>query len=132
MEDNMAVAKPKPWQARRPSARIPRRGGAGRSGITLVEILIYLGVLGVLGGGAFEGYHFFREWQCNKNMDGLNQAIEQYVTESRKPLTGLDDLKGYLKGASTEFPKCSICPGEVRYLLDPSERKVRCPFHGLL
>lgn len=113
------------------SATVRRRLRA-RAGITLVEILIYLGVLAVLGGASFEGYHFFREWQCNKNMDALNQAVEQYITESRKPLTGLDDLKTYMKGPGGEFPKCVICPGDVRYILEPSERKVRCPYHGLL
>ena len=105
---------------------VPRR----ESGITLVEILIYLGVLGILGTAGFEGYHFFREWQCNKNMDQLNQAIEQYITESKKPLTGLDDLKNYVKGGV--MPKCAICPSDVDYLLDTEERKVRCCFHGLL
>lgn len=101
-----------------------------RRGITLVEIVIYLGVIGVIGGACYEGYHFFREWQCNKNMDQINQAIEQYITESKKPLTSLDDLKSYLKGGVA--PKCAIVPPGVDYILDPEERKVRCCFHGLL
>lgn len=101
-------------------------------GITLVEILIYLGILAILAGAGYEGFHFFREWQCNKNMDQINQAIEQYITESRKPLRTLDDLKDYMTGQSKEIPHCALCPGDVTYLLDADERKVRCAFHGRL
>ncbi len=97
-------------------------------GITLVEIIIYLFIVGVLVGGCYQGYLFFYEWKCNKNISTLNNAIEQYITESRKPLNTLEDLEAFIKGK--KIPYCKLCPSGTPYLLEPEEKRVRCAFHG--
>ena len=97
-------------------------------GIAFVEFLIYAFILAVIGGGGYQGYLFFYEWKCNKNLAMMNEAIEQYVTESRTPLTSLKDITRYIKG--NKIPHCGMCPSGVEYLLNPVERKARCPYHG--
>ena len=101
---------------------------SNKLGITLVEIIIYIFIFGVIGGGVYEGYLFFFEWKCNQNIYMMNDAVEQYITESRKPLTSIEDVIPYMKGK--KLPHCDMCPKEAPYLLDPVERKVRCPYHG--
>jgi competence protein ComGC len=105
--------------------------GDNRQGITLVEILIYLFVIGVIVGGAYQGWMFFAEWRCNKNMSMLNSTIEQFITESRVKLTSLDDIKDLIKTDNGKFPHCGFCPPNAPYVLEPEERKVSCPYHGI-
>lgn len=101
-------------------------------GITFVEVFIYLFMIAVLVGGCWQGYLFFMEWRCSKNMNMYNTAIEQFITESREKLTSIDDLKDFVKVEGGVRPHCGICPEEAPYLLEPDERKVRCPYHGVM
>ncbi|MEZ7892072.1 MAG: hypothetical protein QMC67_09995 [Candidatus Wallbacteria bacterium] len=104
-----------------------------RKGFTIVEFIIYGGMLGVLGFSAYEGLLYFQEWQCKKNVAAINEAIELQQSQANStPIKELNDLKQYIKTTSKIIPRCPVVPGKFNYLLVPEEGKVRCSYHGVL
>ncbi|HNY10725.1 MAG TPA: hypothetical protein PKK26_03945 [Candidatus Wallbacteria bacterium] len=103
-----------------------------KKGITIVELLIYGGIIFFIGFGAYQAMVFFQEWQCRKNMTTLNEAVEIFQSQGGTKLTGLDQLKTTLKTSSRIIPKCPSMPVKYNYFFNPSETRVRCAYHGTL
>jgi len=101
------------------------------AGITIVEIVIYGGFIGLIGFGIYEGILFFQEWQCRKNIASVNEAIDLFQAQPGSTLKSLDDIKPHLKSSKT-LPKCPTVPTKFNYLFIPEEKRVRCAYHGVL
>lgn len=101
------------------------------AGITIVEIIIYGGLISVIGFGIYQGIMFFQEWQCRKNMAAINEAVDLFQAQPGAILKSLDDIKPHLKSTKA-IPKCPTVPTKFNYLFLPEEKRVRCAYHGVL
>lgn len=100
--------------------------------ITIVELVIYGGLIFGVCFGVYEAINFFQEWQCRKNMAALNEGIEIQQTASAK-LKELEDIKpGLSKSSIKTIPKCPAMPTRYNYFFVPAENRVRCAYHGTL
>jgi len=103
----------------------------GSKAITIVELVIYGGLLFLIGYSIYQGVLFFQEWQCRKNMSAINEAIELHLTSS-STIKSLSDIKGSMKTSGKAIPKCPAIPIKYNYFFNIEERRVRCPYHGVL
>ncbi len=104
-----------------------------KKGITIIELVIYGGIISLFAFSAYEGLIYFQEWQCKKNMAAINEAIELQQTQAAAaPIKELNDLKQYIRTTTKTIPRCPAVPGKFNYILTPDESKIRCSCHGVL
>ena len=104
------------------------RTSTRRSGFTLIEIMIVIGIIGLLMLAVMPNLLNARKRAakgiCQMNIEQIEGAKQQWVLNEKKKDTDTpteDDLKSYLK--DNKFPSC---PGGGTYSINPVETKATC------
>lgn len=111
-----------------------RRRNGQQHGFTYVELVLIVGIIGVLVAIAFASYQFTvertRRITCLANQRNLNQASVQYQLEHNGQYAPLiDDVAAYAK----DFAKVRRCtaPPPLDLVYDPASGRLTCPRHPL-
>lgn len=96
-----------------------------RRGITLLEVLLVLLILGLVAAAAIPHFVYSgeaRETECRSNVALLKAAIENYAAQSGgRPPAGRADLVKFVEADRERFPKgMPRCPYGRPYDYDPA------------
>ncbi len=107
------------------------RNSNRRSGFTLIEIMIVIGIIGLLMLAAMpnllNAQKRAKAGICRMNIENIEGAKAQWALNERKKDTDTpteDDLKSYLK--DNKFP---TCPAGGTYSINPVDTKATCSVH---